>query len=173
MKGSLRSWIHYIELRTANGTQKEHMEVAEECAKEIATIFPLTESHTGEKQLEYLGIQTDPNRDLLLSEAGITRLKESYMRDEEISPQERFAFVSKTFATDENHAQRLYDYSSKHWLTSRYEGNRMTSLDFNSTLVNIVPQDAGIFTTESLDYDFNISGGIGEAEPYNPGPLAT
>jgi len=67
--------------------------------------------------LEYLGIQTDPNRDLLLSEAGITRLKESYMRDEEISPQERFAFVSKTFATDENHAQRLYDYSSKHWLS--------------------------------------------------------
>lgn len=39
------------------------------------------------------------------------------MRDEEISPQERFAFVSKTFATDENHAQRLYDYSSKHWLS--------------------------------------------------------
>ena len=67
--------------------------------------------------MEYLGIQTDPNRDLLLSEAGITRLKESYMRDEEISPQERFAFVSKTFATDENHAQRLYDYSSKHWLS--------------------------------------------------------
>ena len=67
--------------------------------------------------MEYLGIQTDPNRDLLLSEAGITRLKESYMRDEEISPQERFAFVSKTFATDESHAQRLYDYSSKHWLS--------------------------------------------------------
>jgi ribonucleoside-diphosphate reductase alpha chain len=67
--------------------------------------------------LEYQGIKIEPNRDLLLSEAGITRLKESYMRDEEISPQERFAFVSKTFATDENHAQRLYDYSSKHWLS--------------------------------------------------------
>jgi len=50
--------------------------------------------------LEYQGIKIEPNRDLLLSEAGITRLKESYMRDEEISPQERFAFVSKTFATD-------------------------------------------------------------------------
>lgn len=67
--------------------------------------------------MEYQGIKIEPNRDLLLSEAGITRLKESYMRDEEISPQERFAFVSKTFATDENHAQRLYDYSSKHWLS--------------------------------------------------------
>jgi|TARA_A100001391_G_scaffold186490_1_gene155714 ribonucleoside-diphosphate reductase alpha chain len=67
--------------------------------------------------LEYQGIKIEPNRDLLLSEAGVTRLKESYMREEEISPQERFAFVSKTFATDESHAQRLYDYSSKHWLS--------------------------------------------------------
>ena len=43
MQGSLRSWVHYIELRGANGTQKEHMEVAQKCAKEIAKIFPLME----------------------------------------------------------------------------------------------------------------------------------
>jgi len=41
MNGTLRSWIHYIELRGANGTQKEHMEIAWECAKVIADIFPL------------------------------------------------------------------------------------------------------------------------------------
>ena len=41
MNGSLRSWIHYIELRGANGTQKEHMEIAHACAKVIADIFPL------------------------------------------------------------------------------------------------------------------------------------
>ena len=41
MNGSLRSWIHYIELRSANGTQKEHQEIAKECAKVIAKIFPL------------------------------------------------------------------------------------------------------------------------------------
>ena len=41
MNGSLRSWIHYIELRSANGTQKEHMEIAHACAKVIAGIFPL------------------------------------------------------------------------------------------------------------------------------------
>lgn len=41
MNGTLRSWIHYIELRGANGTQKEHMEIAHACAKVIATIFPL------------------------------------------------------------------------------------------------------------------------------------
>ena len=38
MNGTLRSWVHYIELRSANGTQKEHMDIAIECAKEIARI---------------------------------------------------------------------------------------------------------------------------------------
>jgi thymidylate synthase (FAD) len=41
MNGTLRSWIHFIELRSANGTQKEHQLVALECAKVIAEIFPL------------------------------------------------------------------------------------------------------------------------------------
>ena len=41
MNGTIRSWIHYIELRSANGTQKEHMEVAQACAVEIAKILPM------------------------------------------------------------------------------------------------------------------------------------
>jgi thymidylate synthase (FAD) len=41
MNGTLRSWIHFIELRSANGTQKEHQEVARQCAKVIAEVFPL------------------------------------------------------------------------------------------------------------------------------------
>jgi len=41
MNGTLRSWVHYIELRGANGTQKEHMEIAHACAKVVAEIFPL------------------------------------------------------------------------------------------------------------------------------------
>jgi len=41
MNGTIRSWVHYIELRGANGTQKEHMEIAHACAKVIAEIFPL------------------------------------------------------------------------------------------------------------------------------------
>ena len=44
MNGTLRSWIHFIELRSGNGTQKEHQEVALACAKAIAEIFPMTES---------------------------------------------------------------------------------------------------------------------------------
>ena len=42
MAGTLRSWIHYIQLRSENGTQKEHIEVAKACAEAISKIFPLT-----------------------------------------------------------------------------------------------------------------------------------
>jgi thymidylate synthase (FAD) len=41
MNGTLRSWVHFIELRSANGTQKEHQLVALECAKVISQIFPM------------------------------------------------------------------------------------------------------------------------------------
>jgi thymidylate synthase (FAD) len=41
MNGTLRSWIHFIELRSANGTQLEHQEVAKACAKAITAIFPM------------------------------------------------------------------------------------------------------------------------------------
>lgn len=44
MNGTLRSWIHFIELRKANGTQKEHQLVALACAKAIAAIFPMAEN---------------------------------------------------------------------------------------------------------------------------------
>ena len=44
MNGTLRSWIHYIELRAANGTQKEHMDIARACAEAITKVFPMAES---------------------------------------------------------------------------------------------------------------------------------
>ena len=44
MNGTLRSWIHYIELRAANGTQKEHMDIARACAGVIAEVFPMATS---------------------------------------------------------------------------------------------------------------------------------
>lgn len=43
VNGTLRSWIHYIQLRSANGTQLEHMQLAQECAKAISKIFPIDE----------------------------------------------------------------------------------------------------------------------------------
>ena len=63
------------------------------------------------------GIKVDYSRDGLFDELGIKRLKESYMREDETSPQERFAYVSHSFGSNPEHAQRLYNYSSKHWLS--------------------------------------------------------
>jgi ribonucleoside-diphosphate reductase alpha chain len=62
-------------------------------------------------------IKIDYSRDELFDELGRKRLKESYMTEKENSPQERFAFVSQQFSSNPEHAQRLYDYSSKHWLS--------------------------------------------------------
>lgn len=66
---------------------------------------------------KYLDIQVDYSRDSLFDELGLKRLKESYMKEDESSPQERFAFVSKSFGSNLDHSQRLYEYSSKHWLS--------------------------------------------------------
>jgi len=50
MNGTIRSWIHYVELRGANGTQQEHMDIAHACADAIAKIFPNIEAYAnGEK----------------------------------------------------------------------------------------------------------------------------
>jgi ribonucleoside-diphosphate reductase alpha chain len=62
-------------------------------------------------------IKIDLTRDSLFDSLGLQRLKESYMKDDEVSPQERFAFVSEAFSSNPEHAQRLYEYSSKHWLS--------------------------------------------------------
>ena len=67
--------------------------------------------------MQYMDIEIDLGRDKLFDELGIKRLKESYMRDNETSPQQRFAFVSSAFGSNPLHSQRLYDYSSKHWLS--------------------------------------------------------
>ena len=63
------------------------------------------------------GIEVDYSRDGLFDELGIKRLQESYMKEEEKSPQERFAYVSKAFGSNPEHSQRLYEYSSRHWLS--------------------------------------------------------
>jgi ribonucleoside-diphosphate reductase alpha chain len=63
------------------------------------------------------GIKVDYSRDFLFDNLGLMRMRESYMREEENSPQERFAYVSKSFGSNVEHAQRLYEYSSKHWLS--------------------------------------------------------
>lgn len=56
-------------------------------------------------------------RDELFDEMGMRRLKDSYMTENETSPQERLWFVSKAFGSNEEHSKRLYEYASKHWLS--------------------------------------------------------
>jgi ribonucleoside-diphosphate reductase alpha chain len=63
------------------------------------------------------GIKVDYSRDNLFDELGVKRLQESYMMEGEASPQERFAYVSSAFGSNPEHSQRLYDYSSNHWLS--------------------------------------------------------
>lgn len=48
MNGTLRSWLHFIQLRSANGTQKEHMMIARECAKVISEIFPMANDYVSQ-----------------------------------------------------------------------------------------------------------------------------
>lgn len=62
-------------------------------------------------------VPIDRSRDALFDATGLRRLKDSYMLPTEKSPQERFSYVSRAFATDADHARRLYEYSSKHWLS--------------------------------------------------------
>lgn len=47
VNGTLRSWVHYIELRSANGTQQEHIDLAVACAEAISKIFPLVDDYVG------------------------------------------------------------------------------------------------------------------------------
>lgn len=70
-----------------------------------------------DKGVDAMLVKKDFSKDALFDELGLKRMKESFMRDDEQSPQDRFAFVSAAFASNKEHAQRLYDYSSSHWLS--------------------------------------------------------
>jgi ribonucleoside-diphosphate reductase alpha chain len=63
-------------------------------------------------------IKIDLEKDSLFDELGLKRLRESYMKPTEKSPQERFSFVARTFGSDVEHARRLYKYLSNHWLSA-------------------------------------------------------
>jgi thymidylate synthase (FAD) len=52
MNGTLRSWVHYIELRSSNGTQQEHMDIAKLCAEVISKVFPIAKSLIHLKEYE-------------------------------------------------------------------------------------------------------------------------
>ena len=115
---------------------------------------------------EKYGITLDLSRDSLFDQLGIKRLKESYMKDDEESPQERFAFVSSSFASNKEHAQRLYDYSSKHWLSYSTPilsfGRSARGLPISCFLPYLDDSAAGLVNTLSeVNWLSMLGGGVG------------
>lgn len=114
----------------------------------------------------YLGINIDLSRDQLLDEIGIQRLRDSYMKKDETSPQHRYAFVSKTFGTTPEHAQRLYDYSSKHYLGYSTPilsfGRNNVGLPISCFLVNVHDSKEGLVEALSeTNWLSMLGGGVG------------
>lgn len=114
----------------------------------------------------YLGININYERDSLFDELGMRRLKESYMLPSESSPQQRFAFVAKQFGSNEEHAQRLYDYASKHWLSFSTpilsHGRTKRSLGLSCYLSHIHDSAEGLINAlAEVNWLSMLGGGIG------------
>lgn len=114
----------------------------------------------------YVGIEVDYSRDTLFDQLGIKRLQESYMKEDETSPQQRFAAVSKQFGTNQEHAQRLYNYSSKHWLSYSTPilsfGRSARGLPISCFLPYLHDSSAGLVDTLSeVNWLSMLGGGVG------------
>ena len=112
------------------------------------------------------GITVDYSRDSLFDDLGVKRLRESYMKEEEASPQERFAYVSKAFGSTPDHAQRLYEYSSKHWLSYSTPilsfGRSARGLPISCFLPYLHDSSAGLVDTLSeVNWLSMLGGGVG------------
>lgn len=111
-------------------------------------------------------VKVDYSRDALLDEIGIQRLRDSYMREDEKSPQDRYAYVSEAFSSNPEHAQRLYEYASKHWLgystpVLSYGRNR-NGLPISCFLVNVPDTKEGLVDSLSeTNWLSMLGGGVG------------
>lgn len=115
---------------------------------------------------KYLGIDIDLSRDSLLDTIGLERLKDSYLMEGETSPQHRYAYVSKLFADDEAHAQRLYDYSSQHWIGYATPvlsmGRNANGLPISCFLNNVTDSKEGLVDNLSeTNWLSMLGGGVG------------
>lgn len=108
-------------------------------------------------------INIDYSRDSLFDELGLIRLRDSYMREDEASPQDRLAFVSEQFSSNPEHAQRLYGYSSKHWLSYASPilsfGKRAGSLPISCYLTYLDDTSEGLVDTLSEVNWLSMKGG--------------
>lgn len=116
---------------------------------------------------EYCGITIDYDRDAYIDPVGHTRLRDSYMiPGEETSPQHRFAYVSKLFSDDAEHAQRLYDYVSNLWFGYSTPvlsmGRNSAGLPISCYLAYVEDSKAGLVDTLSYtNWLSMLGGGVG------------
>ena len=107
-------------------------------------------------------VKTDPARDALFDELGLMRLRESYMKAGEQSPQERFRFVAEQFGSNPAHAQRIYDYASRHWLSFSTPilafGRAKKGLPVSCYLTYMDDSAEGLVDTLSGCCDFHLCG---------------
>lgn len=111
-------------------------------------------------------IKIDLSRDQLFDELGMRRLRDSYMMPTENSPQERFSHVARAFASNEEHAQRLYDYMSLHWLSASTPilsyGRSKRGLPISCYLVYIPDTREGLVQAQSeTNWLSMLGGGVG------------
>lgn len=113
-----------------------------------------------------MNIKIDLTKDSLFDELGLKRLKESYMMVGEVSPQERYAYVSNVFATDDAHAQQLYNHSSSHWLSYATPelayGRNKTGLPISCFLAYLPDTSRGLLDTfTEVNTLSMLGGGVG------------
>lgn len=110
-----------------------------------------------------MAINKDYSRDSLFDELGLKRLRESYMRSDEDSPQDRFEYISNFFSNDENHAQRMYDYMSKHWISNSTPilsfGKSKKALPISCYLVYLEDTSESLLNTYTEVSQLSMAGG--------------
>jgi ribonucleoside-diphosphate reductase alpha chain len=111
-------------------------------------------------------VVVDYSRDDLFDPMGIRRLRDSYMLETEKSPQDRFSYVARMFASDEHHAQRIYDYVSKHWLSLSTPvlsfGTTKKGLPISCYLAYVDDSSEGLVNTQSeVAWLSMMGGGVG------------
>ena len=112
------------------------------------------------------GILVDYSRDKLISESAHKKFKSGYLLPDETSPQQRYARVSTKFSSDEDHAQRLYEYSSRHWFGYATPilniGISKKSMPISCNLVSIEDTAEGLVESMAEVANLSMSGaGVG------------
>lgn len=113
-----------------------------------------------------MAIPIDFSRDKLFDAAGLKRLRDSYMLSTETSPQQRYAYVCSQLGTNLDHARRMYEYASKHWVSFSTPilslGRARSGLPISCYLSYLPDTSAGLLDTQrEVNKLSMLGGGVG------------